>query len=106
MNITSKRVATAFAAVIASSLLVVPALQAAAGVLPDPDTVPCEAFGSDPDCVSRRERRKLQHQCAVAAESIGHGDDDLGDDANSTGGEGSENGDVELADVIAHTNRL
>ena len=85
MNTKHKRVGTAFAALITGSVLLVPALRTDAGVLPDPDTVPCDAFGSDSDCLSRAERRKSPPRCGVAD---------------------SENDDLELVDVIAHTNRL
>jgi hypothetical protein len=57
-------------------MLLVPALQSNAGSLPDPETVPCEAFGSDADCIERQGRRKAPPRCGVTVTSSADDDAD------------------------------
>jgi hypothetical protein len=110
MSINYKRVGTAVAALVAGSVLLVPALQTNADSLPDPDTVPCEAFGSDADCVSRTARRTVERPCDVPVTSTaGRSADTTKDELRGSvsGGESaSEDDDLGLVDLIAHTNRL
>ena len=110
MSINYKRVGTAVAALVAGSMLLVPALQTNADSLPDPDTVRCEAFGSDADCVSRTARRTVEGPCGVPVTSTAVGSADATDDellgSVSVGEAASEDDDLGLVDVIAHTNRL
>lgn len=101
MNSSYKKAGATSVALLAGSLLLVPILQANAGSLPDPDTVPCEAFGSDPDCLSRRERRKLEHRCGVpVAATDTTGQPDAG---TSTAVTPNAADDPTLVDLIAHT---
>jgi hypothetical protein len=110
MSINYKRVGTAVAALVASSMLLVPALQTNADSLPDPDTVPCEAFGSDDDCLSRPARRTVERPCGVPVTSTAVGSADTTKDellgSVSVGEGASEDDDLALVDLIAHTNRL
>jgi hypothetical protein len=69
MKITRKNLGIGATVVAAGSMLVVPALQSNAGSLPDPETVPCEAFGSDADCLERQGRRKAPRRCGVVVSS-------------------------------------
>jgi hypothetical protein len=91
MKITHKKLGIGAIAIAAGSILLVPALQSNAGSLPDPQTVPCEAFGSDADCVARQARRKASAPCGVIVTAV------PGDD-----GEGV----LIPTDLIAHANLL
>ncbi len=104
MNTTYKKVGAASVALLAGSLLLVPILQASAGSLPDPDTVPCEAFGSAPDCLSPRERPKLEHRCGVPVVAADTSDQP---GAVTTTSEVTprEKDDPTLADLLPHTTR-
>ena len=113
MNTTYRKIGAASAALFAGSLLLVPVLQANAGSLPDPDTVPCEAFGSDADCLSHTERRRVEPGCdapALATDQSGNSKPADATDQPSSGTTtitpSSEDKDPGLVDLIAHTNRL
>jgi hypothetical protein len=91
MKSTHTKLGIGATAVAAGSMLLVPALQSNAGSLPDPETVPCEAFGSDADCLARQARRKAPPRCEVTIMSAA---DDDGDHI------------LVLTDLIAHANLL
>ncbi len=93
MKTTHKRFGIGAAAFAAGSMLLVPALQSNAGSLPDPETVPCEAFGSDADCLARQARRKAPQRCGVVVTSAA---DDDADSADA----------LVLTDLVAHANLL
>ena len=65
MNTRNKRRGLGAAVLIGASLLLVPALRTSAGVLPDPATVQCEAYGADADCPLRGSR-ELPLPCAAS----------------------------------------
>jgi hypothetical protein len=102
MNTTYKKVGGISAALLAGSLLLVPVLQASAGSLPNPDTVPCEAFGSDPDCLLRRERRNLEHRCGVPVVSTDTSDQP---DSGTSSVPPKAADDPTLVDLLPHTTR-
>jgi hypothetical protein len=87
MKTTPKKLGIGLAAVAAGSMLLVPALQSSAGSLPDPETVPCEAFGSEHECLSSQARRKLPPRCGLADTS-------------------SADNVLLLTDLVAHANLL
>jgi hypothetical protein len=76
MKVTHKKLGIGATVVVAGSMLLVPALQSNAGSLPDPETVPCEAFGSDADCLERQARRKAPRRCGVDVTSSADDDAD------------------------------
>jgi hypothetical protein len=87
MKSTHKKLGLGATAAVAISMLLVPALQSNAGSLPDPETVPCEAFRSEQECLSSQARRKLPPRCGVV-------DRAANDDA------------LVLTDLVAHANLL
>ena len=93
MKTTHKKLGIGVAAFAAGSMLLVPALQSNAGSLPEPETVPCEAFGSGADCLAMQARRKAPPLCGVIVTSAA---DEDADDADA----------LVLTDLIAHANLL
>jgi hypothetical protein len=91
MKTTHKTLGIGAAAVAAGALLLVPALQSNAGSLPDPETVPCDAFGSGADCLASQARRKAPPRCGITVTSAA---DDDGDHL------------LVPTDLIAHANLL
>jgi hypothetical protein len=91
MKVTHKKLGIGATVVVAGSMLLVPALRSNAGSLPDPETVPCEAFGSDADCLSQQARRKAPPRCGVVVTSSADVEADHA---------------VVLTDLIAHANLL
>jgi len=88
MKTTHKKLGIGATVVAAGSMLLVPALQSNAGSLPDPETVPCEAFGSGADCLATQARRKAPPRCGVTVTFTT--DDDT----------------LLLTDLVAHANLL
>ncbi len=76
MKSTHKKLGLGATTAVAISMLLVPALQSNAGSLPDPETVPCDAFGSGADCLASQARRKAPPRCGVTVTSAADDDAD------------------------------